>query len=48
MDQSTLAGLGNWIVDEVLFMAGIHPERQAAALTEQKWNACTQPSGRYS
>jgi formamidopyrimidine-DNA glycosylase len=33
MDQSTLAGLGNWIVDEVLFMAGIHPEQQAAALT---------------
>jgi formamidopyrimidine-DNA glycosylase len=34
LDQSTLAGLGNWIVDDVLFLAGVHPERVAASLTE--------------
>jgi formamidopyrimidine-DNA glycosylase len=33
MDQSTLAGLGNWIVDDVLFLAGIHPERIASSLS---------------
>ncbi|MGI4743654.1 MAG: Fpg/Nei family DNA glycosylase [Janthinobacterium lividum] len=27
LDQSLTAGLGNWIVDEVLFQAKIHPER---------------------
>lgn len=34
MDQSTLAGLGNWIVDDVLFLAAVHPERIASSLTE--------------
>ena len=33
MDQATVAGLGNWIVDEVLFQARLHPERRANALT---------------
>jgi formamidopyrimidine-DNA glycosylase len=33
MDQSTLAGLGNWIVDDVLFLAGVHPERIASSLS---------------
>ncbi|MCU0355454.1 MAG: DNA-formamidopyrimidine glycosylase [Cytophagales bacterium] len=33
LDQATVAGLGNWIVDEVLFQAGVHPEKTAAALT---------------
>ncbi|AYA36159.1 DNA-formamidopyrimidine glycosylase [Hymenobacter oligotrophus] len=32
LDQRLAAGLGNWIVDEVLFQAGIHPERIAASL----------------
>jgi formamidopyrimidine-DNA glycosylase len=36
LDQSTLAGLGNWIVDDVLFLAGIHPERVASSLTEEE------------
>ncbi|MEJ7658913.1 MAG: hypothetical protein WKG07_04455 [Hymenobacter sp.] len=27
LDQSLTAGLGNWIVDEVLLQAKIHPER---------------------
>ncbi|MCY7351492.1 MAG: DNA-formamidopyrimidine glycosylase [Cytophagaceae bacterium] len=33
MDQATVAGLGNWIVDEVLFQARLHPERRANNLT---------------
>ena len=36
MDQATVAGLGNWIVDEVLFQAGIHPERRASALSSDE------------
>ena len=34
LDQSIVAGLGNWIVDEVLFQAFIHPEQRADTLTE--------------
>lgn len=34
MDQATVAGLGNWIVDEVLFQARLHPERPANELTD--------------
>ena len=33
LDQSTVAGIGNWIVDEVLFQAKIHPERLSHLLT---------------
>ena len=33
LDQSVVAGLGNWIVDEVLFHAFIHPEQRANTLT---------------
>ncbi len=36
MDQATVAGLGNWIVDEVLFQAGIHPEKKASKLTAEE------------
>ncbi|GAA4449167.1 formamidopyrimidine-DNA glycosylase [Nibrella saemangeumensis] len=36
MDQSTVAGLGNWIVDEVLFQACIHPERPTASLSDDE------------
>jgi formamidopyrimidine-DNA glycosylase len=32
LDQSLTAGLGNWIVDEVLFQAKIHPERAGTSL----------------
>ncbi len=32
LDQGITAGLGNWIVDEVLFQARIHPERPAHTL----------------
>lgn len=34
LDQSVVAGLGNWIVDEVLFQAYIHPEQRANTLTD--------------
>ena len=36
LDQSTVAGIGNWIVDEVLFQAKIHPERIASQLTDNE------------
>lgn len=34
LDQSLIAGIGNIYADEVLFTAGIFPERQAASLSE--------------
>jgi formamidopyrimidine-DNA glycosylase len=34
LDQSVVAGLGNWIVDEVLFQAFVHPEQRADTLTD--------------
>ena len=39
LDQSITAGLGNWIVDEVLFQARIHPERPGASLSEAEFVA---------
>ncbi|QDK83404.1 DNA-formamidopyrimidine glycosylase [Spirosoma sp. KCTC 42546] len=36
LDQSIVAGLGNWIVDEVLFQACIHPEQRADTLTNRQ------------
>ncbi|MEM9832844.1 MAG: DNA-formamidopyrimidine glycosylase family protein [Bacteroidota bacterium] len=36
MNQSTVAGLGNWIVDDILYQAGIHPERRANELTSDE------------
>ena len=32
LDQSFLAGIGNWIADEVLYQARVHPESAACAL----------------
>ena len=32
LDQSFLAGIGNWIADEVLYQARVHPESSASAL----------------
>ncbi|GAB3295225.1 Fpg/Nei family DNA glycosylase [Hymenobacter tenuis] len=37
LDQSITAGLGNWIVDEVLFQAKIHPEQPANTLDTSKF-----------
>ncbi|GAB2940624.1 formamidopyrimidine-DNA glycosylase [Hymenobacter coalescens] len=39
LDQRLTAGLGNWIVDEVLFQAGLHPERVAGSLTPSEVQA---------
>lgn len=39
LDQRITAGLGNWIVDEVLFQARLHPERRAQTLTDQEFQA---------
>lgn len=36
MDQSFAAGVGNWIADDVLFQAGIHPEVPAHELSEKE------------
>lgn len=38
LDQSVVAGLGNWIVDEVLFQARIHPEQRADTLSDEQMN----------
>ncbi|GAA4008514.1 DNA-formamidopyrimidine glycosylase [Hymenobacter fastidiosus] len=39
LDQSVTAGLGNWIVDEVLFQARIHPERRSNTLLAKEFKA---------
>lgn len=36
LDQGIVAGIGNWIVDEVLFQARIHPERRAFLLSNEE------------
>lgn len=36
LNQALVAGLGNIYVDEALFCARIHPERQAASLTDEE------------
>ncbi|WP_433743588.1 DNA-formamidopyrimidine glycosylase [Falsibacillus pallidus] len=36
LDQTAVVGLGNIYVDEVLFRAGIHPERKANSLSESE------------
>jgi formamidopyrimidine-DNA glycosylase len=34
LDQSFAAGVGNWIADEVLYKAGIAPQRRANTLSD--------------
>lgn len=36
LDQRVVAGLGNWIVDEVLFQAYVHPEQRADTLSSEQ------------
>lgn len=36
MNQRTVAGLGNWIVDEMLYQAQVHPETPTNQLAEDK------------
>ncbi len=37
MDQAILAGLGNWLADEVLYQAKIAPKRAAASLSDKEF-----------
>jgi formamidopyrimidine-DNA glycosylase len=39
MDQAVLAGVGNWVADEVLWAARIHPEAGAATLSDAQAGA---------
>ena len=34
LDQSVVAGLGNWLADDVLYRAKVHPETRASEITE--------------
>lgn len=34
LDQATCAGVGNWVADEILFHARIHPSTLASSLDE--------------
>ena len=36
LDQSLFAGVGNWIADEVLYQAGLRPDRRACALRPEE------------
>ncbi|KAJ7748531.1 Formamidopyrimidine-DNA glycosylase N-terminal domain-containing protein [Mycena maculata] len=36
LDQSFSAGVGNWVADEILYNARIHPETRSNALTDQQ------------
>ncbi|KAM1412853.1 hypothetical protein PS1_025551 [Malus domestica] len=35
LDQSVISGIGNWVADEVLYQARIHPEQSAASLLKE-------------
>lgn len=37
LNQECIAGIGNIYADESLFLAGIHPEREASSLTPAEW-----------
>lgn len=39
LDQSVFAGVGNWIADEVLYQAGIAPQRAASSLDNREISA---------
>jgi formamidopyrimidine-DNA glycosylase len=36
MDQAFLAGIGNWVADEVLWAARIHPEASAGSISDRQ------------
>ncbi|XP_015573770.1 formamidopyrimidine-DNA glycosylase isoform X2 [Ricinus communis] len=35
LDQSFISGIGNWIADEVLYQARIHPQQSASSFTKE-------------
>lgn len=36
LDQSFSAGVGNWVADEILYHAHVHPETRCNGLTEEQ------------
>lgn len=42
LDQKHFAGIGNWIADEMLFIAHIHPQKMAAKCTPNELKALYQ------
>ena len=38
LEQGSVCGIGNIYSDEILFAAGIHPERSAVSLTIEEWD----------
>lgn len=36
LDQSYMAGIGNWMADEILYQARIHPQQVASTLNEEQ------------
>lgn len=36
LNQSFSAGVGNWVADEVLYHAGVHPEQRCRTLSEEQ------------
>ncbi|PNT67070.1 hypothetical protein BRADI_3g20150v3 [Brachypodium distachyon] len=39
LDQSIMSGIGNWIADEVLYLARIHPMQTASKISKEKYKA---------
>ncbi|CAH8357701.1 unnamed protein product [Eruca vesicaria subsp. sativa] len=39
LDQSFISGIGNWIADEVLYQARIHPLQTASSLSKEQFEA---------
>jgi formamidopyrimidine-DNA glycosylase len=37
MDQTVIAGLGNLLVDEILWRARLHPQQKPARLDSRQW-----------
>ncbi|MEM6643625.1 MAG: DNA-formamidopyrimidine glycosylase family protein [Bacteroidota bacterium] len=35
MDQAVLAGIGNWMADDICYQASIHPKRKIASLSDE-------------
>ncbi|KAF4387715.1 hypothetical protein G4B88_004042 [Cannabis sativa] len=51
LNQSFISGIGNWIADEVLYQARIHPEQPAATLSREccaTLNKCIKEVVRYA
>ena len=39
LDQRAVAGIGNLYASEILYLAGIHPQRRCSAMTNKQWQA---------